>query len=148
MPTHYTGSTNTRIALDTFIKVTRAVNALEHRLYQSEVISPLTSTQFGVLETLYHLGPLCQGELSEKLLKSSGNVTLVLDNLEKQGWIERIRQSDDRRKIVIHLTQAGKDLISPLFPKVAAEIEKIFSALTTQEQQSLGDLTKKLGKSI
>jgi MarR family transcriptional regulator, 2-MHQ and catechol-resistance regulon repressor len=148
MPTHFTGSATTRIALDTFIKVTRAVNALEHRLYQSEVINPLTSTQFGVLETLYHLGPLCQGELSEKLLKSSGNVTLVLDNLEKQGWIERIRQSDDRRKIMIHLTPAGKDLILPLFPRVAAEIEQIFSALTPQEQQSLGELTKKLGKSI
>lgn len=148
MPTHYTGSQSTQIALDSFIKLTRAVNALEHRLYQTEVIQPLTPTQFGVLETLYHLGPLCQGELSEKLLKSSGNVTLVLDNLEKQGWIERVRQKDDRRKIMIHLTQQGSDLIIPLFPKVAGVIEQIFSALSPEEQKKLGELTKKLGKSI
>lgn len=148
MPTHFAGSENTRLALDTFIKLTRAVNALEHRLYQVEGMTPITPTQFGVLETLLHLGPLCQGELSEKLLKSNGNITLVLDNLEKQGLIERIRLKDDRRKIMIHLTQPGKELILKLFPSIAASIEHIFSALSAQEQIMLGELTKKLGKSI
>ena len=39
------------------------------------------------------------GELSSKLLKSTGNMTLVLDNLEKRGLVRRVRETDDRRQI-------------------------------------------------
>jgi MarR family transcriptional regulator, 2-MHQ and catechol-resistance regulon repressor len=148
MPTHFEGPENTRLALDTFIKLTRATNALEHTLFQAQKIPGLTATQFGVLETLYHLGPLCQGALSGKLLKSSGNVTLVLDNLEKQDLVKRIRQEDDRRMVMIELTSAGRKLIEEVFPMVSAEITRAFSGLSPQEQKTLAELTKKLGQSL
>lgn len=148
MPTHFEGPENTRLALDTFIKLTRATNALEHALFQSGKLPGLTATQFGVLETLYHLGPLCQGALSGKLLKSSGNVTLVLDNLEKQDLVKRIRQEDDRRMVMIELTPAGRKLIEEVFPMVAAAITLAFSGLTPQDQKTLAELTKKLGQSL
>ena len=45
----------------------------------------LTTPQFGVLEALYHLGPLSLGELADKLLVTGGNVTYVMDRLEEQG---------------------------------------------------------------
>lgn len=148
MPTHYSGSEKTRTTLDTFIKLTRATNALEHQLYQNQVTEGLTQTQFGVLETLYHLGPLSQGMLSSKLLKSTGNITLVLDNLEKQELVQRIRSQEDRRMIMIHLTNQGRELIEVIFPKVAALISEIFGGLSTEEQKQLGQLTKKLGCSL
>ena len=99
MPTHYRGDPRTVLALDTFIKFTRAANALENRLAHHAQLNDLTMSQFGVLETLYHLGPLCQGEISTKLLRSSGNITLVLDNLEKHGLVERKRETTDRRSV-------------------------------------------------
>jgi MarR family transcriptional regulator, 2-MHQ and catechol-resistance regulon repressor len=148
MPTHFSGNESTRLALDTFIKLTRAANAIERSLFQAETIPGLTPTQFGVLETLYHLGPLCQGALSSKLLKSTGNVTLVLDNLEKQDLVKRIRQQEDRRMIMIELTPAGRKLIETVFPKVAAEITRTFGGLSPQELNTLGELTKKLGLSL
>ena len=46
----------------------------------------MTVSQFGVLEALHHLGPLRQGEISAKLLRSGGNITLVVDNLEGAAW--------------------------------------------------------------
>jgi len=138
----------TQLALDVFVKLTRAVNSLEHGLFIENEMEGLTETQFGVLEVLHHRGSLCSGELSAKLLKSTGNLTLVLDNLEKRGLIVRERQILDRRMIKINLTQEGSDIIQRVFPIVAENIRQMFSVLNPDEQVQLAFLTKKLGKSI
>lgn len=146
MPTHFQGDETTRLALDTFIKLTRSAGAFENRLLHGSELGNLTLSQFGVLETLHHLGPLCQGQISAKLLKSSGNITLVLDNLEKHGLVQRVRDREDRRKVTLNLTPAGEALIAEIFPRQAALIAKEMSVLTPEEQETLGRLCKKLGK--
>ena len=146
MPTHYSGTPEEERALDAFIKLTRATGSVTTRLEQSGSRGTLTESQFGVLETLHHLGPLCQGTLGSKLLKSSGNMTLVIDNLEKQGLVRRERNPEDRRQIFIHLTQAGQALIEEVFPAQLEAIVDEFSVLTADEQEQLGDLLRKLGK--
>jgi MarR family 2-MHQ and catechol resistance regulon transcriptional repressor len=147
MPTNYRGDPRTVLALNTFIKFTRAANALENRLAHHAQLADLTTSQFGVLETLYHLGPLCPGVISTKLLRSSGNITLVLDNLEKRGLVERKRETSDRRSVKVHLTTQGSALIADIFPRQAAAIAAAFDALSPQEQEELGRLCKKLGTS-
>ena len=146
MSTHYQGSPQDVLALDTFIKFTRASNTFEGRLFQLDLLEGLTQTQFGVLETLFHLGSMCQGEISAKLLKSTGNITLVLDNLEKQGLVRRERQPDDRRSVIIHLTETGKQKIERIFPAMVKVISGELSVLTAEEQQTLGQLCRILGK--
>lgn len=146
MPTHYKGTPQEEQALDAYIKLTRAVNSLEARITRRGQTEDLTTSQFGVLETLMHLGPMCPGELSTKLLKSTGNMTLVLDNLEKRGLIRRVRESEDRRQIRIHLTPEGDALIRRIFPGQAQAITQEMSALTAEEQQQLGHLCRKLGR--
>lgn len=134
------------LALNTFIKLTRATGSLAQRLSQRSTYGSLTPTQFGVLETLYHLGPLCQTEISHKLLLSTANITLVIDNLEKCGLVQRIRSSEDRRFITVSLTRQGEELISELFPQHAAAIADEMSVLSPEEQDLLGKLCRKLGK--
>lgn len=146
MPTHHRGTAEEVLALNTYIKLQRATNSLEARLAHRRTMGDITATQFGVLETLYHLGPLCQGEISAKLLKSGGNITLVVDNLEKRGLVQRERETRDRRMILVSLTPAGRDLISQIFPKHLEAIVEEMSVLTPEEQQTLGDLCRKLGK--
>jgi MarR family 2-MHQ and catechol resistance regulon transcriptional repressor len=148
MPTHYKGDPKLVLALDTFIKFTRAANAFESRLYQSTILGDLSPSQFGVLETLYHLGPLCQGEISAKLLKSTGNVTLVLDNLEKRSLVKRVRDMQDRRMVKIFLTPEGDVLIQRIFPKMVEAITRELSILTAEEQAQLGTLCRKLGRKM
>ena len=148
MPTHYKGDPKSVLALDTFIKFTRAANAFESRLFQNAILEDLSPSQFGVLETLLHLGPLCQGEVSAKLLKSTGNITLVLDNLEKRGLVKRVRETQDRRMVKISLTPEGEVLIKRVFPQMVAAITGEFSILTAEEQAQLGNLCRKLGKQI
>lgn len=146
MPTHYQGSPRETLALNTFIKLTRATDSLMQRLSQRSTQGDLTPTQFGVLETLHHLGPLCQTEISRKLLLSTANITLVIDNLEKCGLVQRTRSAEDRRYITVSLTEQGEELISELFPKHAASIVEELSALSPEEQDLLGELCRKLGK--
>ena len=146
MPTHFQGAPETARALDTFIKLTRATESLLTRLSRRGTMHPLSSSQFAVLEALYHLGPLTQGQVSAKLLKSTGNLTLVVDNLEKQGLVCRTRGSQDRRVVTVCLTQAGHTLIEQLFPVHAAAICDELNFLSVSEQEQLAQICAKLGK--
>ncbi len=146
MPTHYQGTPQEILALDTYIKLTRAVNTLEGRLNRRGAMGDLTTSQFGVLEALLHLGPMCAGELSNKLLKSTGNMTLVLDNLEKRGLVRRVRDHEDRRMIMIELTPEGRELIETIFPAQVNAILAEMQTLSENEQRELASLCRKLGK--
>lgn len=105
----------------------------------------LTPGQFGIMETLYHKGPLCQKELAQKLLRSGGNITKVVDNLERDGLVVRVRDKNDRRYYRIELTLKGLKKIESLFPQVLENLMTRFSILTTEEQTQLAFFCKRLG---
>jgi MarR family 2-MHQ and catechol resistance regulon transcriptional repressor len=146
MPTHYKGTPSEVLALDTYIKLTRAASAVTARLLNSGTLGGLTLSQFGVLEALYHLGPKRQGEICAKLLMSGGNITHVVDNLEDHELVRRARSSDDRRVIVVSLTPAGEELIRRILPAHVAAILGQMNILTDAEQETLGHLCRILGK--
>lgn len=146
MPTVFKGSKKQMLALDTYIKLTRASDSIQARLNNAVSMQSLTISQFGVLEALMHLGPLCQNELGSKILKSNSNMTTVIDNLEKRGLVKRQRSLSDRRMIEIFLTDEGRELIEGLFPHHVSAIEEQFNVLTEAEQDQLGSLLRKLGK--
>jgi MarR family 2-MHQ and catechol resistance regulon transcriptional repressor len=106
----------------------------------------LTLSQFGILEALYHLGPLSLGELAEKLLVTGGNVTYVMDRLEEQGLVYRQRSDLDRRVIEARLTPRGETLVSELFPAHADFLGALVSHLDPEEQRLLRVLLKRLGR--
>lgn len=108
----------------------------------------LTPAQFGVLEALLHLGPLPLGELADKLLVTGGNVTYVMDRLEKQGLVERRRSDQDRRVVTATLTPKGRELVQDVFPGHAAFIDDLMGALSAEEQEQARELLKRLGKGI
>jgi MarR family transcriptional regulator, 2-MHQ and catechol-resistance regulon repressor len=108
----------------------------------------LTAPQFGILEALYHLGPLSLGELAEKLLVTGGNVTYVMDRLEAQGLVARERSGDDRRVVRAHLTTKGRQAIEGVFPRHASFVEGLVEGLDPEEKEALRGLLKKLGKGI
>ena len=95
--TQYKGSRDEVRALSAFVKLIRASESVSARIHRHLADAGLTVSQFGVLEALYHLGPLSQSEIAKKVLKSTGNITLVIDNLEKRDLVKRERQKEDRR---------------------------------------------------
>ncbi len=146
MPSHHPGTSIEKRTLDTFIKLTRCTNSLLMRLSERNTIGELTPSQFAVLEALYHLGPLNQGEVSHKVLKSGSNITTVIDNLERNGLVTRKRDEKDRRVIFVHLTEAGSQKLAAVLPGHIAALVEELSVLTESEQETLAALCKKLGK--
>ena len=106
----------------------------------------LTPGQFGTLEVLLHRGSMCQKAIADKLLVSGGNITMVIDNLEKRGLVERQRSRDDRRYITVALTEGGRHLISRIFPRHVVKVVKEMSLLSPEEQDQLGALCRRIGK--
>lgn len=145
MGTKHQGTPAETRSLDTYIKLRRAVNVLS--LVEGRVLldAGLTESQFGVLEALLHLGPLCQRELADKVLKSAGNMTTVVDNLERRDLVQRRRDGDDRRVVTVHLTLQGERLVGAVFPKVVDAIVGAFSVLTAKDQKQLAALCRRLG---
>jgi len=146
MGTHYSGTIAERRALDAFIKLRRAANTVGARANARTRLANLTESQFGVLEALLHRGPMCQKDLAAKLLRSTGNLTTVIDNLERDGLVARRRAAGaDRRVVMVVLTDEGRRLIEEIFPDHVAAIVGDLSVLTPDEQVELARLCRKLG---
>ncbi len=104
----------------------------------------LTVPQFGVLESLYHLGPLKICELIYKNLATSGNMTVVIRNLEKEGWIKKSPDAEDRRSYKVSLTDEGTQIIEDAFLTHLHYLKDFFYRLNMDEKQQLLQLLKKL----
>ena len=133
-------------ALGAYVKLLRAAESVSTRVHRYLADENLSVRQLGVLEALYHTGPLHQRDIANKLLVSGGNITMVLDNLEKSDFVIRTQDSSDRRHNIVSLTEKGKKLMNRIFPRHASRIVQEMSVLTEKDQEALGDLCRKLGK--
>ncbi len=145
MGTHYKGSKKEMRALDSYIKLMRAADTINSAVNLSLSKFGLTESQFNVLDALYHLGPLSQKELGFKLLKSGGNITMVIDNLEKNAFVERRRSTEDRRIFFVHLTKNGKRRLEDILPVQVNFITNEMDRLSKTEQTELQRLCKRIG---
>src|SRR3569832_1109054 len=104
------------VTLDLYIALSRAsqwVNAHADRDIRRH---GLNRTEFGVLELLYHKGAQPIQQKNSKVLMSSGNITYVVDKLEKKQFVSRKTSTEDRRLIFAEITGAGKQFIEEVFP--------------------------------
>ena len=88
MGTKYQGSPTEIRALDAYIALMRASSTFSSTLNSGILENNLTPAQFGILEALFHLGPLSQKSLGQKVLSTKGNITTIVDNLEKQYLVD------------------------------------------------------------
>ncbi|MDR3707783.1 MAG: MarR family transcriptional regulator [Capsulimonadaceae bacterium] len=146
MPTHYDGPAEERSALDVMVKLMRAARSMSDWIDAAIAPTGLTDSQFGVLETLYHLGPLKPSQLADKHLTSRNNLTVIIDNLEARALVRRERDTQDRRAIHVHLTDSGRALIKQALPGFVTAIVGRISVLSEEEREVLGALLRKLGR--
>ncbi|WP_310603390.1 MarR family winged helix-turn-helix transcriptional regulator [Anaerosporobacter sp.] len=104
----------------------------------------LTPAQFGVLEALYSKGNLRIHELIDAVLTTSGNITVVLKNMERNSWISKTQDHEDKRACIISLTKEGTELIESVLPYHIKDVISVFGRLTEDEQATLRELLKKL----
>ena len=132
-----------RHALNVYVKMMRATNQATNRIHGHLREDNLTVSQFAVLEALYHLGPLCQGELVQKILKSNANLTTVVDSLEKKKLVRRERSSNDLRRVTVFMTESGENLIARVFPRHAKVVARELDILSGEEKDILINILRK-----
>lgn len=132
--------------LKLFIQLNRCYDAVHQAIgLPQKLIDSITPTEFEILEVLLHKGELHQQEIGSKVLKSKGNISLVIEALGRKGLIHRHRCPTDRRQVLCSLSEEGKKTIDAIFPRVEAQIVQCMNKLSNQEQQELSRLLKKLG---
>lgn len=105
----------------------------------------LTFSQFAVLEALYSKGDLTVGQVRESILSSVGTISIIVNNLVKMNYIERLGDEHDRRVCILHLTPQGREVISQLAPENEAMLRNELAVLAQHEKETMVTLLKKLG---
>lgn len=131
--------------LKLWVVLARAYGAVVEHVRADVARHGLTQAEFGVLEALYHKGPLLLGEVQRKILVSSGGITYLMDRLVEKGLAERRPCEEDRRAWWAALTPAGEALIERIFPEHRAALEHAFSSLSDDEKREAAALLRRLG---
>ena len=140
----FRGDKREMAVLSAFVKLMRGGDSLVSATHGHLADAGLTVSQFGVLEALHHLGPMPQKELADRILKSPGNMTTVLRNLEKRGLVYRKRSDEDRRISNVHLTREGAALIEDIFPRHLKGLVAAFDRFSDEDLAEFVRLCRKL----
>ncbi len=132
-------------ALKLWVVLARCFNAVADHSRRDIARHGLSPTEFGVLEALFHKGPLLLGEVGRRVLLTSGSVTYVVDKLEGQGLLRRVACPSDRRAIYAELTDAGRARMESIFPEHAEAIRQAVAGLDPDEQETAIVLLRRLG---
>ena len=134
------------LALKLWVVLSRAFDAVQTHAAADATRHGLTLTEFGVMEALYHKGPLLLGEVQRKILVTSGGVTYLVDRLVAKGLVERRRCEKDRRAWYAALTEEGEALIRQIFPQHAEAIARALAGLDEAEKEQAIQLLRTLGR--
>ena len=130
--------------MDTWEKFAKAFNYFSKQMGKKIKTYGLTQPQFSVIEALGNLGSMKIGELNNNMIFNGGNMTLVLDQLEKQDYIRRTNSPSDRRAIIIELTDQGHKLFSDIYPDHTEHVLSLMNRLSEEEQFAFSDLLSRL----
>ena len=82
-------------------------------------------------------GPLTPSQIGERLIVSSATMTSLLDTLEQRGWVRRTPNPEDRRSLLIEITDAGRETTDRFIPGLHKLERRVMSALSKVERKEL-----------
>ncbi len=139
------GKTDTS-GIHLWLVLMKAHQSLERYALRSIGQTGLGFSDFAVLETLLHKGPLPVNILGAGIPLTSGSMTAAIDRLQRRHLVRRGVDSADRRARIVHLTAEGRRLIGTAFHDHQAAMEIAAESVTPAERAILIRLLKKLGK--
>ncbi|MDU1010865.1 MarR family winged helix-turn-helix transcriptional regulator [Finegoldia magna] len=128
---------NTKKSMAVYISMSRVINTLRRENNKLILKHNLTLGQFAVMEALYSKGRLSTGEVMEKILTTSGNIPVIVKNLEKDGFITREQDKSDKRRFILDLTEKGKDLMDEIVPENLKFMDELISLWDDDEKEEL-----------
>ncbi|HWI46814.1 MAG TPA: MarR family transcriptional regulator [Rummeliibacillus sp.] len=123
----------------------RASQAIQEMIRKDVASYDLNTTEFAVLELLYHKGDQPIQTVGKKILIASSSITYVIDKLEKKQLVSRRDCPNDRRVIYATLTTKGNELMDQIFPLHQEKVADIFGCLEENELDNIIELMKKIG---
>lgn len=138
---------NEELTLKSFVVFMKAAKSVQEKIKRDIESYGINTTEFMVLEVLYHKGKQTIHQIGQKILITSGSMTYVIDKLEKRGFIKRENCPDDRRSIYAVITSKGISFMDEIFPKHESIINQIFGVLSEEEKKIMIELNKKIGYS-
>jgi MarR family 2-MHQ and catechol resistance regulon transcriptional repressor len=132
--------------LHAWLVLWKATHAVEECAHASIEETGLGRTDFAILESLLHKGPLPVSVLGKKVLLTTGSITTAVDRLVKRGLVGRHDDPADRRVRRVQLTAAGRRVIKPAFARHEEDVEEVVSVLKPRERAALVALLRKLGR--
>jgi DNA-binding MarR family transcriptional regulator len=110
----------------------------------------LTRGRFMVLIQLYQRQGtgLTIGEICNFHRVRSATMTGIIDTLEREGQIERVQDPSDRRKVIVRITEAGRELMEAFLPQHQENVGQMLSGLTVKERRGLLRLLEKLHQGV
>jgi DNA-binding MarR family transcriptional regulator len=124
---------------EAMLNIARTDAVLSYSIIDALKPFDITPTQYNVLRILRGTGSegLCREDIRERLIAQVPDVTRLLDRLEQSGFVERARDTVDRRLVNTRITQSGLDLLKKLDGPVNAANEKQLGHLTKSELKTL-----------
>ena len=134
----------------TAYKLYRTARLLRFHLnkFFQQVGVDLTLEQWFILFRLYEKDGRSQGELADKDLQDHPNVTRILDTLQKNKWVQRAPDPNDRRRHLVYLTDAGRVLMADMLPQVVAERQRIFANISNEEVEAFTNTLQKIERNL
>ncbi len=135
---------NNEPSVQAYVRLVRSAEALHSDVSRGLAIEGLSASQFSTMKVLRIHKKLAQRDIAKYILKSGGNITALVDILERDGFVQRDRDTTDRRIVYVSLTKAGEDLFDRLYPSHLERIRESMKALTDDECRQLTMLLQKV----
>lgn len=97
-----------------------------------------------ILRILLEEGEMTQKELQEHIKIQPGSMSEIVMKLENAGFIQRMKDESDRRKVILKITEDGKQIVSQNIIRNSEQEKNLFKALDESEQKTLQELLSKL----
>ena len=111
-----------------------------------EIVSQyaITPPQFVALQWLEELGDMTIGDLSNRLYLAFSTTTDLVDRMEKNELVKRVRDENDRRVVVVHLLEKGERIIQEVIEKRQQYLQEKLVGFNEQEVEQLSSFLEKL----
>jgi MarR family transcriptional regulator, 2-MHQ and catechol-resistance regulon repressor len=136
--------TENDLVVSVYVNLVRTAEALHTRVSQGLIDEGLTASQFSALKVLRLGGPLAQKDIAIQLLKTGGNITLVVDNLVRRKLVKRGNDPTDRRVALVRLTPLGEATFDRIYPPHLQRIHGVMESLSSDQLSALQEVLERL----
>ena len=122
----------------------RVAHDYAHRFKPEGLPEDAHPRDYSLMVALLTTGPISQQQLAEQMRVNRSLVVLIVDALERRGWVERRRDPDDRRSYRLHVTPAGKAAVEEMAPRIRAANREMAAHLSADERARLNELLREV----